>query len=93
MNKNQIALASLAMDLKRVALGYHRGSILIAQRFLKEALKRRNDVDTVTIKPYVKKLLNKLDVLVKEKDTSRIAEDALMYSTLFQNAAITYDKN
>ncbi len=93
MNNNQIALASLAMDLKRVALGYHRGSISTAQRFLKEALKRRSEIDTATMQPYVKKLLDKLDLLKTQHDTQQIAEDALMYSTLFQNAAITYVKN
>ena len=87
MNKNQIALASLAMDLKRVALGYHRGSITMANRFLQEALKRRSEIDTTTVKPYVQKLLVKLDTLASEKDTGRIAERALMYSTLFQNAS------
>lgn len=87
--RNQIALSSLAMDLKRVALGYHRRSIIMANRFLQEALKRRSEIDTTTVKPYVKKLLNKLDSLAAEKDTDRIAEDALMYSTLFQNAAVS----
>ncbi|MBI2074207.1 MAG: hypothetical protein HYT83_00040 [Candidatus Levybacteria bacterium] len=88
MSKNQIALSSIAMDLKRVALGYHRGSIKTASRFLDEAIKRKSDVDTTTVKPYVKNLLQKIDSLKKEKDTNRIAEDALMYSTLFQNAAL-----
>lgn len=88
MGKNQIALSSLAMDLKRVALGYHRGSVTMADRFLKEALKRKEEIDTTLVKPYVKKLLDKLDVLAKEKDIMRKAEDALMYSTLLQNASL-----
>lgn len=87
MSKNQIALASLAMDLKRVALGYHRGSVAMADRFLIEALKRKEEIDVSMIKPYVKKLLDKLTVLEREKDRDKKAEDALMYSTLFQNAA------
>lgn len=87
MNNNQVLLSSLSMDLKRVALGYHRGSITMANRFLQEALKRKNEIDPATVKPYVAKLLIKLDDLVKEKDAVRIAEDALMYSTLFQNAS------
>ena len=41
-NTTYIALASLAMDLKRVALGYHNGSRDTAVRFLKEAIKRKN---------------------------------------------------
>jgi len=89
MNKNQIAISSLAMDLKRAALGYHRGSITMAHRFLQEAIKRKNEIDPESVKPYVANLLKKLDELVKEKDTARIAEDALMYSTLFQNASLS----
>lgn len=88
MNENQIALSSLAMDLKRVALGYHRGSIVMANRFLEEALKRKSEIDTESVKPYIKRLLNKLDSLYEEKDKDRVAEDALMYSTLFQNASL-----
>ena len=60
----------------------------MADRFLAEALKRKDEVDKSSVKPYVKKLLDKLDFLAKEKDTRQIAEDALIYSTLFQNAAL-----
>ena len=88
MSKNQIALSSLAMDLKRVAVGYHRGSITMASRFLDEALKRKSDVDSTTVKPYVKKLLNKVELLKTEKDLEKLAEDALMYSALFKNASL-----
>lgn len=88
MNKNTIALSSLAMDLKRVALNCHNGSTATARRFLEEAIKRRKEIDLSTVKPYIKKLLNNLDLIVKEKDPQKKAEDALMYSTLFQNAAL-----
>lgn len=89
MNKNKIALSSLAMDLKRVALGYHSGSLITARRFLEEAIKRKKEVDLTTVRPYIKDLLNKLENIKKEKDKEKIAEDALMYSILFQNAAIS----
>ena len=88
MNNNQIALSSLAMDLKRVALGYHNGSIKTASRFFDEALKRKKEINQVMLKPYLQKLLADLDALVLEKDNRKIAEDTLMYSTLFQNAAL-----
>lgn len=87
MNDNQIALASLSMDLKRVAMGYHRGSIVVAKRFFEEALERRKEISKESIKPYLQKLLDSLDNLILQKDNQKIAEDALMYSTLFQNAA------
>lgn len=88
MNKNKIAFSSLAMDLKRVALSYHNGSLETAKRFLDEAIKRAEDVDKKSIKPYLKKILNNLDSFLDQKDNQKIAEDALMYSTLFQNAAL-----
>lgn len=75
---NKIILESMASDLKRVALGLHRGSNEMAQRFLDEALKRKQEVDLKTIAPYMQKLLNKVDAKIDP-------EDALMYSTLIQN--------
>lgn len=88
MDKNKVSLSSLALDLKRVALGYHRGSKSMAERFLEEAIKRRGEIDTSLTKPYVKRLLGKLDNFKREKDEQKKAEDALMYSTLFQNASL-----
>ena len=75
---NKFILESLASDLKRVALGLHRGSNTMAQRFLVEALKRKDEVEVKKVAPYIKKLLDSLN---KNID----AEDALMYSTLIQN--------
>lgn len=85
MTSNQLVLASLAMDLKRAALGYHHGSLSVAKRFLEEARKRKNEIDRTKTKPYLVKLLDKVDRL-PEQDAERLAEDALMLSTLFQNA-------
>lgn len=75
---NKFILESIASDLKRVALGLYRGSDTVAQRFLIEALKRKNELDAKEIAPYIKKLKNNLD----KKMTP---DDALMYSTLIQN--------
>jgi len=88
MNTNQIALSSLALDLKRVALGYHRGSIAMADRFLKEACKRADEADISLLKPYIQRVLKKISLL--NTDKTRIAEDAQMLSTLVQNYSITY---
>lgn len=82
---NKIALESLVMDLKRVALGYHRGSITMAKRFSDEALKRRNEIDDKDMKPYIKKILKNLDSLFQEHNTEKLAEDSLMFSILLQN--------
>jgi hypothetical protein len=86
MNNKQI-LGALAMDLKRVALGYFRGSTVMAEKFYNEALKRRKELDNKKIQPYLAKFLNKIENLKKEKQ-DRAAEDALLYSTLVQNASI-----
>ena len=48
MNKNKIAIESLASDLKRVALLRHRGSIQAADRFSAEAKKIGIDFEIVS---------------------------------------------
>ncbi|MDP3987750.1 MAG: hypothetical protein Q8P80_01255 [Candidatus Levybacteria bacterium] len=87
MKNNQI-LGALALDLKRVAIGYFRGSNIMADRFYEEALKRREELDSKNLKPYLVNVLNKLDNLRKQ-EKMRAAEDALLYSTIFQNAAVS----
>lgn len=86
--KNNIILESLAMDLERVAIGYQRGSFKMADRFLQEAKARKKELQNANLKPYLKKLLSKLEKMFEEKDHKKLAEDALMYSILFQNAAL-----
>ena len=76
------------MDLERVAMGYQRGSVAMANRFLEEALTRRSEINKNQVRPYVKKLMDALDEIMKEKNIQKKAEDALMYSILFQNAAL-----
>lgn len=88
MNKNKIALSSLALDLKRVALSYHRNSLKTAKVFSKEALKRQKEIKTKYLKPYLRKAFDNLSTVLSQKDHLRLAEDALMYSSLFQNAAL-----
>ena len=87
MNNKQV-LGALALDLKRVALGYFRGSTPMAERFFEEALKRRNEIDSANLKPYLVKFLNDMENLNK-KDLKKAADDALLYSTIFQNAAVS----
>lgn len=86
---NKIVLSSLAMDLKRVALGYHKGSFNTAARFLEEALKRRKEVDDTKVKPSILKILNQIENLGLLQEKDKAAEDALLYSTLIQNAALS----
>ena len=83
--ENKIILESLSMDLVRIALGLHRGSYKMAERFSIEALKRRNEVDEKNLKPYLKKTLVRMEISLKTSDIEKRAEDALMYSTLIRN--------
>ena len=88
MTKQNIAIASMAMDLKRVAVGFYKGSTKIAKRFSEEALARREEIDENKLKPYLKKFYKKLPEILDQKDEKKIAEDTLMYSTIFQNYAL-----
>ncbi len=84
------ALESLSMDLKRVALGYNRGSENMAKRFSEEAVKRKNEIDPKTIKPYLKRLLDRMEQFLQQDNKKKAAEDSLMLSTLFQNYTQTF---
>ncbi len=84
--KNKQILGALALDLKRVAIAYFRGSNGMAERFLTEALKRKSELDDKNLKPYLVNFLNMIESLKKEK-RGRAADSALLYSTIFQNAS------
>ena len=88
MNENKFAIESLAMDLKRVALGYYNGSERTAERFCQEALKRKEEISPTHLKPYFRKVIQSLPQILSQEDKSRLAEDALMYSTIAQNYAL-----
>ena len=82
----KIIISSLALDLRRVAQGIQRGSTASANIFKKEALKRGEELENLQFEKYVKDLWNKAKKCL-ESNSERTAEDALMYSTLFQNIA------
>jgi hypothetical protein len=86
----KIAIESLAMDLRRVAQSYYRGSHAVGCRFSQEALKRVSEINMAEVRPYIQKLLLALDSELKKEDTLSIAESSLLMSTLFQNYARKY---
>lgn len=88
MSKDKLLLSSLAMDLKRVALGYYRKSDRMADKFLQEVVRRKKEINLEKVDISTKKLLQGLDKIMNESNDAK-AEDALMYSTLFQNAALS----
>lgn len=89
MNTQQL-IAALSQDLYRAAIGLHRGSVLMAETFTKEAHKKIEEVNTKTDNAYIKKLI----ALTKPFLTSTKKENAdnlLMYSSLFKNYSQTAD--
>lgn len=81
-NSQKIILQSLSMDLLRAALGRHRGSHAMANRFIEESKKRLSELDS----SFNVKIISDLKkVLATSSD--RQAEDLLMYSTLIRNRA------
>lgn len=89
---NKIALESLSMDLKRVAIGYHRGSTKMAERFLEEALKREKEIDRSLLKPYMQNILNQMEFSLNREDKALVSESSLLMSTLVQNYTQTFLK-
>lgn len=83
----KIIIESLAMDLKRVALGLNKGSLTMANRFKDEAFKRAVELENQNPGKYLKKLLSYMKKMIKGS-SERVAEDALMLGTLFQNFAL-----
>lgn len=87
MDDQKAIIESLAMDLKRLALGLYRGSFAMADRFKEEALKRSQELENQNSSSYLKVLIQRTKEVLRS-DKERMAEDALMYSTLFQNFAL-----
>lgn len=86
MNEQKIIIESLAMDLKRVAIGMQRGSTAMANRFKEEALQRGEELEKQEPSDYLKKILAGSKKALLDKNPGAY-EDTLMYSTLFQNFA------
>jgi len=84
---DKIAIESLSMDLMRIALGFHRGSIKMAERFSEEALTRISEINKSNVKPTFAKILNKIPDVLRKTNIDEKAEDALMYSVICKNYA------
>jgi len=76
------------MDLKRVALASYNHSDKMAGRFIAESLHKKKNIDLTVLRPHIRRLLTNLDEVLSQKDPVKLAEDALLYSTLLQNAAL-----
>ena len=78
-NEQKIILQSLSMDLLRAALGRHRGSDKMADRFILESKKWISQIHDFDMK-IISRISNILD---KQYDGQE--EDLLMYSTIIRN--------
>ncbi|MGH7203354.1 MAG: hypothetical protein ACREHC_02845 [Candidatus Levyibacteriota bacterium] len=79
---NKILLESMALDLKRVALGSYSKSTKMADRFLQEVFKRNEQLDYQSLPESLRKILLTMQKSFEQTNRQRLADDALMYSTL-----------
>lgn len=87
MNDTYHSLASLAMDLNRVAIGLHRDAKVMAKRFFQEALARKSEIDLDSVPTYIGNILIDLEKRKGNID-KQFADDALMYSILLENFTV-----
>ncbi|MBI4080583.1 MAG: hypothetical protein HY430_02320 [Candidatus Levybacteria bacterium] len=86
---NKQLLEALSQDLYRVAIGLHSGSTKMAERFSKEILDRKEELELETLKPYIRKIITNLPQTLSQQDSKKAAEDALVYSILLQNYSLS----
>jgi hypothetical protein len=84
MNTDRI-LASLSMDLVRIAMGYKRGSVRMADRFCQEARARCIELKDAGLQEHIQRIVVEVLIVMDNEDKLVIAEKSLMYSTLIQN--------
>ena len=82
LDPNKLALESISSDLKRISMGLYLKSYTLVDRFAKEALARKSEVQVASLPLYIRKLLSELDSAVQD------ADQALMISTILQNFCI-----
>lgn len=85
--EKKIIVSSLALDLRRIAQGLHRGSLASAARFKQEAWKRGGELEELVDQDEYLLYLWRKTKQAFQGEPDRVAEDILMYSILFQNVA------
>jgi hypothetical protein len=84
---NKLLLESIALDLKRVAIGTQAHSLKMSERFLQEVFKRRKMLVEAELSEPIKSSLNHMEMKLFDKNSTRLAEDALMFSNIFLSFA------
>jgi hypothetical protein len=79
---NDLLIKSLVLDLKRIVQGEIIGSGKMTDRFILEAQKCLTQIDRKNINQRVSKILDDTERVLNEKNTQRLADDALLYSNL-----------
>ncbi|MEK7595355.1 MAG: hypothetical protein AAB443_02045 [Patescibacteria group bacterium] len=85
MNNVKLTLSSISMDLLRVAIGINRKSFKMAEIFKLEAIAGAKTIQKKEVPPYIFKILTNLEKTLANDNSMDVAEDSLMYSTLFRN--------
>lgn len=79
---NNLYIKSLALDLRRIVQGEISGSEKMTKRFIVEALKWKQQIDTSMLSPRLKKILDQIEQMLTSDRKERLADDALLYSNL-----------
>lgn len=85
INQQQQIIGALSLDLKRVALGLHRGSIKMADRFESESRQRQQEALSIGIDDSLQRIFNIWHKVNQDKVIERKAENILMISVLLDN--------
>jgi hypothetical protein len=85
----KLLIGSLSNDLYRVANLSHKGSMKAAERFFTESQRWTTDLEHLTVKKHIRKIIQDLGSLtVMDLTSQETAEKLLMYSILLQNYSL-----
>ena len=79
---NEMIIKSLALDLKRIVQGEIVGSEKMTDRFIVEAEKWLRIINYNDVSERVNLILKQTEKLLKNRNNTRLADDALLYSNL-----------
>ncbi len=85
MTETQMLIGSLSNDLFRVASLVQRGSTKGALRFFEEAKRWSAQLDDKKMKPYIRNIVEQINLARMNDLTLESAEMYLMYGILLQN--------
>ena len=90
MNDTKMLLGSLSNDLYRCACLIQRGSLNGASKFLDESERWTHELQTSTVKKYIRNIVEDLRKNKNKDLDMAMAEKYLMYSVVLQNYALHF---